>query len=174
MRRTRVHGPDDGQAFRDLTHGSHQVLQPVGFVDVRRPMQRHKCKPRLRQLKVVRQLGARERFQERIDHQVADELNSFRSYPLPQKVVLRRPLRRVEQIRDLVRQNTVDFLWHGAVEAAEARLDVGNGELLLGSHQAAGKGRIHVTDDHDTRRLEAVQHWLEALHHLGRLHRVRP
>ena len=55
---------------------------------------------------------------------------------LAREVVVRHALGRVEQIGDLVGQHPVDFLRHRAVEAAQARLDVGDRHALLRPRRA--------------------------------------
>src|SRR3546814_4893388 len=40
-----------------------------------------------------------------------------------------------------------DLLRHAAVVAAQASLEVGQGNAQLGRHQGAGQRRIHVADD---------------------------
>ena len=89
------------------------------------------------------------------------------------EVVGRRAFGRVEQIGDLVGQHAVDLLRHVAVEAAQSRLDVDDGDALLARDQAARERRVDVADDDDAARREIVEHGLEAPHDLGGLHRMR-
>jgi hypothetical protein len=80
------------------------------------------------------------------------------------EVVHARALGDEEHVGDRVGQDAVDLLRHGAVEAAQAGLDVHQRHLELGRHQPAGDGRVHVADDeHGVRPL--FQHdRLETLH----------
>ena len=69
--------------------------------------------------------------EQRIDHHVADELHARRVDALALQVGGRGALGRIENVGELIGQQPVDFLGHLAVEAAQSRLDVRDGDALL-------------------------------------------
>jgi hypothetical protein len=66
---------------------------------------------------------------------------------LPGEILVRIGGRRQQQVRDLIGYDAIDLLRHGAVEAAQACLDVRDGDEQLGRDQRRGHGRVHVTDN---------------------------
>ena len=172
-RRPRVDGPYHREPFRHFANQAEDMRKAIRIVHVRGAMQRHQRETAVERQQIRRERRPRQRIHQRIDHQVADEVNAIPGDPLAQQVAFRTALRRVEQVGDLVRQDPVDLLRHRAVETAQPRLHVRHRDVLLDSHQAAGERRIHVADDDDARRLQAVEHGLEVLHHVGRLDGMR-
>ena len=78
-----------------------------------------------------------------------------------------------EVVRELVGDDPVDLLRHRAVEAAQARLDVGDRDPELHRDERRRERRVDVAgDDHEVRAL-LLEDRLEALHHPRRLLRVR-
>ena len=112
--------------------------------------------------------------QQRVDHHVADEADARRRDSLAHEIVRGRALGDEEKIGDLIGQHAIDLFGHLAVEAAQPRLHVSDGRVLLGRDQAARERRVDVADDDHQARQQTVEHGLEAAHDLGRLHRVRP
>ena len=94
--------------------------------------------------------------EQRIDHDVAGEVNALGGNALASEVVLGRALGRIEQVRDLVGHEAIDFLGHVAIEAAQPAFDVHDGRALLDGDQAARQRRIDVTDDDDAARRQLV------------------
>jgi len=79
-----------------------------------------------------------------------------------------------EKVGNVVGDDAVDLLRHRAVEAAQAGLDVGEGQVQLGRGERAGQRRVGVAeDDHPVGRL-LLEHRLQALQHLSGLASVRP
>ena len=75
----------------------------------------------------------------------------------------------VELVADRVGQDPVDLFGHGAVPAAEARLEVCDRDAELHRGQGGGEGRVDVAG-HDHQVGPVVdQERLEALHHPGGL-----
>jgi len=54
-----------------------------------------------------------------------------------------------EEVGQGIGDEAVHFLGHGAVEAAEAGLDVGDFDAELGADEGAGHGGVDVSDDND-------------------------
>jgi hypothetical protein len=77
-----------------------------------------------------------------------------------------------QQVGNLVGEHAVDLFRHAAVVAPQAGLDVDHLHPALGSDQGAGDGGVDVADHQHRLRPDLVEHRLEALHHLGGLHRV--
>ena len=115
----------------------------------------------------------RQRFPERIDHHVADEVHSLRRDALPEKIVQRTALRRIQQVSDLIGQDPIHFFRHGAIETTQSRLDVSHRNTLLDGDEAARQRRVDVADDKDAAGVELIEHGLESLHDVGGLARVR-
>ena len=111
--------------------------------------------------------------QQRVDHHVADEADARVGNAFAPQVVGGRAFRRVQALGNLVGQHAIDLLRHLPVEAAQAGLDVDDGNALLHRDQAAGERRIDVADDDDAARPQLVHHGLESPHDFRRLHRVR-
>ena len=78
----------------------------------------------------------------------------------------------VQQVGDLIGEDAVDLLRHGAVVAAQSGLDVHHRHALLDRHQGAGQSGINVADHQHAGRLVRIEHRLEAAHDLGGLHGV--
>ncbi len=154
-----------------------------GIVDVRGPVHRDDAEAARLHERLCRHAFARQRFQrrhrllqrglQRVDHEVADEMDALGGDALARQVVVRGPLGGVEQVGDLVRHEPVDLFGHAAVEAAQAGLDMHHRHMELRRDEGAGHGGVDVADD-DHRRGPVLQHHrLEALHDLCRLDRVR-
>ena len=79
----------------------------------------------------------------------------------------------VEDVGDLVGEDAVDLLGHAAVVAAQAGLHMHHRELTLAGHQRAGERGVDVAHHQHRARAVLVDDRLEALHHLGGLHRMR-
>src|ERR1051326_1000309 len=90
------------------------------------------------QIRSYRRL-ARDRkiLEQRIDHDVADESNTrFRNSLRPQ-IIVGVDRWGEKQVRDLVRQDSIDFFRHRAIAAAQSSFDVSNSYSQLCTHQRA-------------------------------------
>ena len=94
-----------------------------------------------------RRRGSFETGVQRVDHDVADEGDGFRRNAFLQKIVDRRAFGGEEEIGKTVRDEAVDFLGHGSVVAAQARLDMRERNAELRGDERGGDGRIHIADD---------------------------
>jgi hypothetical protein len=108
-----------------------------------------------------------------VDHDVADQVDLLPGDALALQIPRTARLGAEEQVADRVREDPVDLLGHAAVEAAQAGLDVHQRDAQLHGDQAAGDRAVHVAHHEHGVRPVLEQHRLEALHDLGRLHRVR-
>jgi hypothetical protein len=110
--------------------------------------------------------------QQRVDHHVAGEAHAFRiGDAFAQQVGQRAALGGVEAVGDLVGEHAVDLFGHAAVVAAQAGLDVHHRHpfFTATSAQASVELTSPTTSTQDGGARPAR---LEALHHLGRLHRM--
>ncbi len=86
---------------------------------------------------------------ERIDHQVADEVNALRGDALAQQVHASAFFGDEEEVGDGVGDDAVDLFRHGAVEAAQAGLDMHDVDAQFLGDQRRRGGGVHVADDED-------------------------
>ena len=107
---------------------------------------------------------------QRIDHRVPYEVHALVSNAFPPQV-LDCLLGMDEQVvRELVGDDAVYLLGHGAIEAPQARLDVRDWDAELDRHERGGKRRVHVPGhDHQVRSLGDQQRF-EPLHDTRRLY----
>ena len=101
---------DDAEAARRIDEAAHRSRRwPASFADA---TARLRC------------------WQQRIDHDVADEPDALRGDAFAQQIVGGRALRCVKTVGDLVGEHPVDFLGHGAIEAAQSGFDVNDANPL--------------------------------------------
>jgi hypothetical protein len=110
----------------------------------------------------------------RVDHRVADEVHPGLGDPLGPQVYDRLIGMQEEQLGELVGDDPVDLLGHGAVEAAQAGLDVGDRDAHLDRGQHRRQGRVDVARDEDEVGLLGLQHRLQPLHRPRRLRCMGP
>ena len=77
-----------------------------------------------------------------------------------------------EQIRSVVGEDPVVLLRHAPVEAAQARLEVGEGQVHLHRGDGGGQGRVRVAVDEDPVRSLFAEHGIEGGEHGAGLHAV--
>jgi len=88
--------------------------------------------------------------------------------------MIHRGLGRTKEIaRDAIGEDAVDLLRHAAIEAAQARLDVGHCDVQLGGGQSPGQGGIGVAVDQHQIRFLCVQQSFDGHQHLRSLFAVR-
>ena len=165
-----------GRSLRRRHELSHERLEVLPAVDVRRPVKRHDgvvaALESHRVASAVR-LDLRTHHLERVDHDVADAVDLVRGHPFAREVFVRVRGRRPEDVTDRVGHQSVDFLGHAAVAAAEPGLQVHDRNPEFGADLCAGGGRIHVAHHHDPVRLLARCHLLVRDHHPAGLLCVR-
>jgi hypothetical protein len=83
-------------------------------------------------------------LQQRIDHHVAHEPDAPGCNAFAQQIIASRALGRIQQVRDLVGQDAIDFLRHLAVETAHPGLDMDDPRALLGRDETACQRGIDV------------------------------
>jgi hypothetical protein len=120
---------DERQPLAQIAQHLEQRAERGGVVDVGRPVQRddavaaadverrtgRPCRARA----FARSDGLRAIGEQRIDHDVADEVGALGGNAFARQVVVRRALGRVQEIGDLVGQHAVDLFGHRAVVAAQ-------------------------------------------------------
>src|SRR6266446_177007 len=85
----------------------------------------------------------------RIDHDIADELDSLGTEAFLDEVVDAPTFRDKEEVGQAVGDETIDLLRHCPVEAAQARLDMRDGNIELGGHQGGSHGGVDIAHDED-------------------------
>ena len=139
----RVRGKYDGKILADLKQGLENALQNRGVVDIGRTMQgdqRIALGLRMTKAVVALALGGGQELHQGIDHHVADAENLFGGDTLVPKIRVRVLGRRKQQVGELIGQQPVDFLRHGAVEGAQSGFDVADAHSKLGRNQSGGNG----------------------------------
>ena len=177
--RPRVQRPDQRQLAADLPENRQRFGEAVMLVDVGRAMQRDEAKTAFgckecRIQSVVREHrtgrdGMVKTRHQRVDHDIAHEMNPFHGDAFSAQILGRGTLGRVQRVADLVGEQAIDFLRHQAIEAAQSRFNMHDGNRLLHRYQAARQRRIHVPDHDHAARLRRVDDRLESLHDLRRL-----
>ena len=71
-----------------------------------------------------------------------------------------------KEIGQLIGQNAIDLLGHGAVAVAQAGFDVSDGHAHLGAHECARERRIYIAD-YDDPNPGDVRARLEGEHYMG-------
>src|SRR5580658_7362359 len=92
-------------------------------------------------------LGDGKKMAERIDHDIAYEIDGFAGAAFFEKVADGVLFGDEEILGEGIGEYAIDFFGHGAVEAAEAGFDVGNGNAELHSGKRNGDGGIDVAND---------------------------
>jgi hypothetical protein len=110
--------------------------------------------------------------EERVDHDVADEVHLRQVDALAGQVVRRVRARREEQVRKHIGDEAVHFLGHGAVAGAEASLDVSERNEPFCRHERGRHRRVDVTDHEDEVGALLFDHAVELDHHPGGLFAV--
>jgi hypothetical protein len=87
---------------------------------------------------------------------------------------MRTALGGVQQVRDLIGEDTVDLLRHPPVVGAQARFDVNHRNVTLRRNQRTGKGGVDVAHHQHGTRTVLVDDRFEPLHHLGGLNGMSP
>lgn len=111
--------------------------------------------------------------QERVDHDVAHEVDPPGRDPFLLQVVVRVARRRQEDVGEAVRHEPVDLLGHREVARAEPGLDVRDGNARLRGNEGRRERGVHVSHDDDDVRALFPEHLLELHHHGGGLLRLR-
>ena len=164
---SRVDREEHRHVFRNCGDARHQPLEPLWIVDVARSVQRQQgvfAFPDAvsgRRGEPARPLPVRE---QRVDHHVADQVDTLVGNPFPPQVLERRGFGREEIVRQMIGQHAVDLFGHAPVEASEAGLDVCDREAHLRSHQRARQGRVDVAHDDDEIGRPILQHLFEPHH----------
>ncbi len=139
----------------DRQHIHHRLLDEQGqrlpLVDIHRAMQRDDAigagvepvslsRPRRLDRGPLHFVG--------VDHDVADPLDARIGNSLGAQVLVGVGRRRPQEIGDGIGDDTVDLFGHGAVAAAEPRLEVGQRNTHLGRDERASQRRVHVAHHH--------------------------
>src|SRR5471032_2532202 len=88
--------------------------------------------------------------EQRVDHDIADELDAALVDAFLEQIGLSVGLGGEEQIGQLVGQHAVNFLRHAAVAAAQPGLNMDHGHAALARYQSASERGVNVANDkHD-------------------------
>lgn len=93
--------------------------------------------------------------------------------PLAYEVLLGLGRRREQQVRQPIREDAVDLLWHRPVPRSKPRFNMHDGDPELRSRERGGYRACHVADDHDDLRATGEQVAFHAHEHRRRLLSVR-
>ena len=148
------------------------VAQSGEVVDVGRAMHGDQDEPARVQAEPGRERPGprlRQKSYEGVDHDVAHEGDLLGGQALAQEVGVGVGGRREQQVGDVVGHHAVDLFGHGAVERAQAGLEVGDADLQLGAHEGAGQRRVDVAGHDDPVGPPVGDHRLEGDHDPGRL-----
>jgi hypothetical protein len=163
--RAGVDGKDQRQVPADLRQRLQDAFQRGRVVHVGRAVQRDDAIGARRQAEPCGHAhGARlhEVAAERIDHQIAHQMDPLRVGAFAPEIGDAARLADQQQVRDGIREDAVDLLGHGAVEAAQARFDVNDGNAQLGGDKRASERGVDVADNEDGVRVRVEGHRLEA------------
>jgi len=86
---------------------------------------------------------------ERIDHDVADEVDGFAGTALLEEMLDSVFFGDKEIVSEGIGEDAVDFFGHTAIKAAEARFHMGDGNAELHSGERNGDGGIDVANYED-------------------------
>ncbi len=167
-----MHREHDRELLVDLLEHGEQAPQMVGVVHVARAMERegHVAAGRQSQaLEGVALARAGEVRAQRVDHDVADDVDAPRENALAQEVLATGGLGHEQPVGDRVGQHAVDLFGHAAVARAQARFDVRHAHAELRGRERGGERRVHVADHDQGVRALLEQQGLHLAEHLGRL-----
>lgn len=170
-----VDGEDDLPIFGECGEFADDDFQAFLGIDVGGAMQRDVDETAFFHAEAterVAAVGIVELGNQRVDHDVADLANLGFGSAFTAEVFVAVLGWGEKDIREGVGDETVEFLWHAAVEAAQTSLDVGDGNAELGGDQGAGDGGIHISDDDDPIRFFTQADGFESEHDVGGLHGV--
>ena len=153
---------------------AHDRPQPAGIVDVLLAVQRGQIIGPRRRSGRRRDEPARagEVLPDGVHHDVAHPVDAAPD-ALGPKVAHGGRRRAEEEPGDVIGQPAVDLLRHARIEAAQARLHVGDRDAELGRCHRPGQGRVGVPEDEHQLRSDLEQGGLEGLDHPARHPAVR-
>ena len=156
LERAGVDGEEDRDALGDQVEGRKDALECLFIVDIGGPVEGEEgvgggyalaAEPEL--VEDLGLFGPLDELHQAVDHDIAHEVDLFRGDALVLEVCVGLFAGGEEEVRDLVCEQAVYLLGHGAVEGAEAGLDVGHRDVELGGIEGAGYGGVHVPHDDD-------------------------
>lgn len=172
----RMHREDDRNAGGEFAEQFHDRVQVFRSVDVRRAMERDVDEVFLFEFVPGEDgagTGLGKIFDKRIDHDIADKLDLGGGNTFAEEVFIAVGRRGEKQVGETIGDQAIDFLGHGAVEAAEAGFEMGDFDTQLGSHERAPHGGIDVADNDDPVWLFLEADGLERGHDVRGLNGVR-
>jgi hypothetical protein len=164
----RVHGEEQGDLGAHVPEGREQSAEDLGIVDVGRPVQGHQAVAVRGQSEAFEhgaQSGPFHVGEERVDHDVADEVDLIGSVALGVQVLDRVGRRGQEVVAHPIGDDPVHLLGHRPVAAAQPGFDVRHQRTGLGRDDGARHGRVHVAHDDDHIGAEVGDQRLEGDHH---------
>ena len=105
-------------------------------------------------------------LEERVDHDVPDEVDLLGRNSLALQVVVGVGGRSEQVIGDRVRDEAIDLLRHRTVEAPQTGLDMDHWDAQLHRGQGSGHRGVRVTNDQDEVAFRRLQDLFELHHHL--------
>ena len=169
---------DDRNMPRQHLQRLEEIRQGPRIIHVGRAVQREHgvAGPRIEAeaLRDRRALPAVPRALERVDHDVADEVNLLGAHALAQEVVASALLCHEEEIGDGVGQHPIDLFGHRAIEAPKSGFHVGDRDRSLDRGDGCRQGGVHVADHEHDVGPDLFEDRIQTLHHVSRLDRVSP
>ena len=166
-----MHREDQRQRLRDLAERADDAGEDGRVVHVGRAVHRHGAVARVLRLEVsaferarVGALQLVDLEEQVVDHHVSDVVDGRLVLAFAEQVLDAGRFGREEHVRDGVGHEAVDLLGHRAVAAAQAGLDVRDGQLCLLRDDGAGERGVHVADD-ERHRGDVVRDALLVRHH---------
>jgi hypothetical protein len=109
---------------------------------------------------------------QRIDHDVSNEANSFARDAFGKQVVVGIRRRSKQQIRNLIRQQSIDLFRHRAIATAQTRFNVRDLYSEFHTNESTRDRGVYIADDQHPVRLFTQHHGFESLHHCRGLYSV--
>ena len=177
-----MQGEDQRQRLRNVFQHAEQGFENLRVIDVGRAVHGHDAialgagdRGRIESL-IAQGVSRWSRnaaiAQQGVDHDITDKADALGGNAFVLQVRGSAAFRGVQTVGYLVGEHPVDFFRHASVVAAQAGLDMHDGDTLFDANQGAGEGRVHVANDQNARRFFLIDNRLEASHYFRRLYRM--
>ena len=174
--RARVNGENYGNLGSDGIYGPKKFGKFFGGIYVRWTVECEHTETlpigTVLQAKVFtdgRFLSDRKKVAERIDHNVADEIDGLAGAAFFEEMADGVLFGDEEIVGEGIREDAIDFFGHGAIETAQTSFDVGNGNAKLHGGQGNGDGGVDIADHENEIGLVIEKNGLDTLEDFGGL-----